>query len=68
MAYVNQTTEILKHLKHSPLTPLEALARFGCMRLAARIKELRECGYVIITDTMKKNGKRFALYRLNDEK
>lgn len=61
---MNQTTEILNYLKHSPLTPLEALARFGCMRLAARVKELRDSGHIIESQMIERHGKRFSLYRL----
>lgn len=40
---MSQNTDILRHLKTRArgLTQLEALRRFGCMRLAARIDELR---------------------------
>ena len=31
------------------LTPLEALKRFGCLRLSARIHDLRAAGHDIIT-------------------
>ena len=33
------------------ITPLDALQRFGCLRLAARIKDLRDAGVPIQTDT-----------------
>ena len=46
------------------LTPMEALATFGCFRLAARIKDLRERGLPIETLEREANGKRFAAYRL----
>lgn len=46
------------------ITPLQALEKWGCMRLSARIKELRDIGIPIITDTVKQNGKSFARYRL----
>jgi hypothetical protein len=45
-----QKEKILEHLKtRRQLTPLEALRRFGCFRLAARVKELREDGHHIHT-------------------
>lgn len=34
-------------LNGEELTPLDALRRFGCFRLAARIFDLRKEGYVI---------------------
>ena len=42
---------ILEHLKqHKSITPLEALNRFGCYRLGARIWELRRDGHRIDTE------------------
>ena len=56
-----QAAKILSHLnKHGSITPLEALNRYGCMRLAPRIKELREAGHAIKTD----NSAGFATYTL----
>jgi hypothetical protein len=34
------------------------------MRLSARINELRNAGFPILTDSVKQNGKIFARYRL----
>lgn len=47
------------------ITPLEALQKFGCFRLGARIADLRKAGYNIETKMVEQNGKRFAQYRLN---
>ena len=45
---MTQRAAILEALRQgSRLTPLDALRRFGCMRLAARIWELRAEGYPI---------------------
>ena len=53
-------------LKHgNSITPLEALQKFGCFRLGARIADLRKAGYNIETKMVEQNGKRFAQYRLN---
>ena len=50
MNVVSQNTEILKHLKESKtITAIEALQFFGCLRLAARIKDLRDDGHDIAT-------------------
>ena len=46
------------------LTPLQALDLFGCMRLAARVKDLRARGLAIETLDREHNGKHFAAYRL----
>lgn len=62
---MTQNERILNHLKaHGSITPLEALDRYGCFRLAARIGELRSKGHGIDTDTVRRNGKHFAVYRL----
>ena len=46
----SQKQQILQHLKRAGrLTPMFALNRFGCYRLAARIQELREDGIQIET-------------------
>jgi biotin operon repressor len=58
--------EILLHLKtKQSITPLEALRKFGCFRLAARIQELREDGYNIQTNMVVKKGARFAKYSIS---
>lgn len=46
------------------ITPLEALQEFGCLRLAARISDLRRTGMDIECRQVTRNGKRFARYRL----
>jgi len=46
------------------ITQLQALEKWGCMRLSARINELRNAGFPILTDSVKQNGKIFARYRL----
>ena len=47
------------------ITPLQALEKWGCMRLSARIEELRKSGYPIVTEMAKLNGKTFARYRMS---
>ena len=47
----SQNYKILQWMREKgPITPLDALSKFGCMRLAARIKDLRDKGYSIITE------------------
>lgn len=46
------------------LTVTEARNRFGVQRLAARIHELRNSGFRIYTNKVKKNGKKVTAYRL----
>lgn len=60
-----QTSRILRWLKAgNSISPLSAFTRFKCMRLAARIEELRDAGVRITSRTLHRNGKRFACYRL----
>lgn len=65
----SQNRKVLRWMtERGSITPQDALT-FGCMRLAARIKDLRDGGADIITDTMEytdTDGKttRFASYRL----
>lgn len=65
MSTRSQLTQILNHLKRGrSLTAIQALNKFGCMRLSARILDLKEMGYSIASDYIKQDGKRFARYRL----
>jgi hypothetical protein len=54
-------------LTGAPITPLEALDRYGCFRLAARIIELRKAGLDIETVTETRNGKKYARYVLRGQ-
>lgn len=61
---------ILQHMKiYGSINPKEAENQYGCMRLAARIKDLRNRGVKIETEIAKGldgNGgtTRYAVYRL----
>ena len=45
---VTQTARILHALQHGDrLTPIDALRRFGCLRLAARVYDLKAAGHDI---------------------
>ena len=62
---MSQAKDILKHLNdYGSITPLEALEDIGCMRLAARVNDLRRDGHPIRTDLVKRNGKVWARYSL----
>lgn len=61
----SQGAQILSYLREgNSLTPLEALNKFGCFRLGARIWDLKREGHDIHTDLIEANGKRVASYRL----
>ena len=64
---MSQKSDILAALKNGEeMTPLPALKRFGCMRLAARIGELKEDGWPIVPRDVKlPSGKTVAGYRLD---
>ena len=61
---MSQTDRILTHIKKGPITPMIALERYGCMRLAARIADLKDRGHKISTEIVKKGNKRYAKYHL----
>lgn len=63
---MSQNSDILEYMKEfGGITPMAALKRFGCMRLAARIKELRDMGNTINTGQLHlPNGKTVAIYNL----
>jgi hypothetical protein len=62
---MKQADAILRHLQTvGPITPLEALELYGCFRLAARISDIREAGFAVVTDIVEANGKHYARYRL----
>jgi hypothetical protein len=50
--------------KGKSLTPIDALTKFGCFRLAARIADLRNEGLNIATKIVTKKGKSYASYTL----
>lgn len=70
----SQCKRILEYLQtNKGITPIEALAMFGCLRLSARIKDLREAGHNIVTDMVteeneKGETKRYARYFLLETK
>lgn len=63
---MSQTTQIQKHLeKGKSLTAIQALNKYGCFRLAARIADLRNDGMNIKTTIVKlKNNKHIATYSM----
>lgn len=63
---MSQTTQIQRHLeKGKSLTAIQALNKYGCFRLAARIADLRNDGMNIKTTIVKlKNNKQIASYSM----
>ena len=62
----SQAAAILRHLQRGRmLIPLEALHRYGCLRLGARVWELKQDGHNITPEMVTlRNGKRVARYSL----
>jgi len=63
---MSQNKQIADYLnKGKKLTPIDALNKFGCFRLAARIADLRNEGMNIKTNTIKlDNNKLIAQYSI----
>ena len=60
---MSQIQQVRAHLlKHNSIDPLTALRRYGVFRLAARVKELRDEGFSVLTVMVERRGKRFARY------
>lgn len=58
-----QSARILAYLRAGySLNPLDALNRFGCFRLGARVWDLRREGHAIESKMVERNGKRFSEY------
>jgi hypothetical protein len=51
-------------LEGDHITPLDALRRFGCLRLGARVYDLRRHGLPIERRMVERDGKHYAEYRL----
>jgi hypothetical protein len=61
----SQNLQIRKHLESGKsITPLEALSRYGCLRLGARIYDLKRDGLPVKTEIKRNGRKRFAEYSL----
>lgn len=59
----SQNQLIRKHLEAgNTITPLDALHRFNCLRLGARIHNLKKDGMVIHSRLVESNGKHYAEY------
>ena len=69
MQKISQSQRILKYLQTGrKLTPIQALNKFGCMRLGARIHDLKKLGYNIISEFYKpKKGVHVKRYWLGEQ-
>ena len=64
---MTQTDWVLKEGKRRWITPLDAYLGCGCLRLAARILDLKRDGYTVSKKMVHKNGKVFAAYRVRNK-
>ena len=65
---MSQEEMILDALQRGELTSIDALQKFGCFRLSARIYRLKELGHKIQTHIRTlNNNKRIAVYTLIKE-
>lgn len=64
---MTQLDHLRKHLRSGrSITPLEALGLYGIFRLAARIKELRDQGWIIENDIhYDVHGKAYSNYKID---
>jgi hypothetical protein len=59
----SQTLHILAYMKAGQsITGLDALIRFGCFRLPARIADIKKLGHTVNREMIEVNGKRVARY------
>lgn len=69
---MTQVDRILRHLRdYGSITPVDALREYGCMRLGARIYDLKRQGHDIRTEretALNRYGERtsFARYRMGE--
>ena len=68
---MSQCKKILRYMEthKKGITPLQAMEKFGCMRLSGRIHDLREMGYNISSDLVEVKNRygetcRVSQYRL----
>lgn len=69
---MTQVDRILRHLRdYGSITPVDALREYGCMRLGARIYDLKRQGHDIRTEretALNRYGEKtsFARYRMGE--
>jgi len=64
---MSQEQLTLEAIQKGELTAIDALKKFGCFRLAARIHKLRQKGHDITSTLKIIRNKRIAVYSLEKE-
>jgi len=65
---MTQNEWVLKTAKRKWITPLDAYLGCGCLRLAARMHDLKCGGHLVTKKMIHKNGKHFAAYRIMEKR
>lgn len=61
----SQRLQIQRYLASGrTLTPLQALEKFHCFRLAARVAEIKAAGHPVSTEMVQLGNTRIARYRI----
>ena len=61
---MTQQEQLTKRLRRGWTTGLDALKDCGCMRLAARVLEMRQAGLTVADKWVEIGGKRFKAYKI----
>ena len=65
---LSQCEKILIHLKSGKtINPLQALDLYGCLRLGARIYDLKQSGFDIDSRLVHEHGVQYAEYSMRGE-
>jgi len=70
---MTQKDRVLKYMQDTgKITPLDAIREFGCLRLSARIFDLKRDGYNIVSETETSKNRygesvSYASYRLEEK-
>lgn len=60
-----QTKAIIRHMMTiGPITSLIAVREYGCLRLAARIDDIKKMGLIVYSRRTTSNGKNYSEYAL----
>ena len=62
-----QKQKILAHLKHGFITQRIATNKYGILRLAPRILELKKAGHPITTRYARVGNQRWAVYEMGEQ-
>jgi len=67
MSQNNQILQMLRKRTKKGVTAIDAIQQIGCLRLAARINDLRSMGHNIETIMIKNGSMKYAKYILHEQ-